>query len=608
MCGIAGVIAIKNSLINESVVLKMTDVIKHRGPDSCGEYINTDCTVVFGHRRLSILDLSEFGSQPMEFNESVITYNGEIYNYIELRDELVKLGNSFYTNTDTEVILAAYKEWGYSCIERFNGMWAFAIYDKSKDIVFCSRDRYGIKPFYYTYFNGDFYFASEIKCFTILQDWISTLNHSKAYDFLNSGYLSHSEETLFKDVLELRGGYNYIINVKTKESNKYMYYDTSVFQSDSFFANEEQTVTKFKQLLTDAIKISLRSDVNVGSALSGGLDSSTIVAVINKLLKDEKKEGLQECISACYENNEVNVDESKYIDSLAAHTSLSVHKVFPSWDKFLDSIDKMVWFQDEPIPTMSIFAQYCVFEEAKKNNIKVMLDGQGADEILAGYESFYKPYFQTIIKKKPLHAIQSFLNYIIKHRQYPFRIIKKILNINKTKIAFKKTFLDGIQPFVRPIDSNINIASNNHIKGFALHSLLRFEDRNSMAFSIESRVPFLDYRIVNMSLLLNDEFKINKGVRKYILREAFKDILPKSIYARFDKLGFPTPQERWTLENADYVNNLFIESVKQFPQIFLEEILVGSHKKIMKKDKEFIFFVWRVINFKKWVDRFSVNL
>jgi asparagine synthase (glutamine-hydrolysing) len=608
MCGIAGVIAIKNSLINESVVLKMTDVIKHRGPDSCGEYINTDCTVVFGHRRLSILDLSEFGSQPMEFNESVITYNGEIYNYIELRDELVKLGNSFYTNTDTEVILAAYKEWGYSCIERFNGMWAFAIYDKSKDIVFCSRDRYGIKPFYYTYFNGDFYFASEIKCFTILQDWISTLNHSKAYDFLNSGYLSHSEETLFKDVFELRGGYNYIINVKTKESNKYMYYDTSVFQSDSFFANEEQTVTKFKQLLTDAIKISLRSDVNVGSALSGGLDSSTIVAVINKLLKDEKKEGLQECISACYENNEVNVDESKYIDSLAAHTSLSVHKVFPSWDKFLDSIDKMVWFQDEPIPTMSIFAQYCVFEEAKKNNIKVMLDGQGADEILAGYESFYKPYFQTIIKKKPLHAIQSFLNYIIKHRQYPFRIIKKILNINKTKIAFKKTFLDGIQPFVRPIDSNINIASNNHIKGFALHSLLRFEDRNSMAFSIESRVPFLDYRIVNMSLLLNDEFKINKGVRKYILREAFKDILPKSIYARFDKLGFPTPQERWTLENADYVNNLFIESVKQFPQIFLEEILVGSHKKIMKKDKEFIFFVWRVINFKKWVDRFSVNL
>jgi asparagine synthase (glutamine-hydrolysing) len=373
MCGIVGIISMSNNNLDISFIKDMADIIKHRGPDSYGEYSNSIKSVLFGHRRLSIIDLSESGKQPMEFHDLVITYNGEIYNYIELRDELISLGYSFTTNTDTEIILSAYKQWGFACVNRFNGMWSFAIYDKSAEIVFCSRDRYGIKPFYYTLFNNDFYFASEIKCFTTLPNWKSKLNESRAYDFLNSGYLSHTEETLFQDVYELRGGYNYIINIETKEINKYLYYDPSVFQSDKDYLNEKETIKSFKDLMTDSIKIALRSDVKVGSALSGGLDSSIIVAVINKIFKEHKKENLQECISACYPNNEKNIDESKYIDSLSNLISINVHKVFPNWEKFLIDLDKMVWHQDEPIPTMSIFAQYCVFEEAQKQNIKVML-------------------------------------------------------------------------------------------------------------------------------------------------------------------------------------------------------------------------------------------
>lgn len=606
MCGIAGVIAFKSSNIDSKVVSKMTDIIKHRGPDSEGIYSNNDATVLFGHRRLSILDLSDSGRQPMEFSDFVITYNGEIYNYIELRNELEAFGISFKTQTDTEVILAAYKYWGNSCVDRFNGMWAFAIYDKTNGTVFCSRDRFGIKPFYYTMFNGDFYFASEIKCFTILPNWISRLNQSRAFDFLNSGYLSHTEETLFQNVYELRGGFNYVLNIRTKEFNKYRYYDPSVFQSEKTFLESKEKIKLFRDLMTDSIRIALRSDVKVGSALSGGLDSSTIVAVVNNILKEQGKENLQDCISACYLNNEKNIDESKYIDSLSEYSSLSVHKVFPSWEKFIKDLDSMVWYQDEPIPTMSIFAQYCVFEEAKKHNLKVMLDGQGADEILAGYESFYKPYFINSLFKNPFKAIISFLNYTIKHRQYPFRVIGKLFNSKLENRIFIDEFLSLVSPFNRPHDTSISLASNNHMTGFALHSLLRFEDRNSMAFSIESRVPFLDYRVVNMCLSLNDEFKINKGVRKFILREAFKDILPKSIYARFDKLGFPTPQERWTSENATFVHALFEEAINSYPQIFSKEILINAYNRLERKEKDFVFFVWRVINFKKWVDKFSV--
>lgn len=606
MCGIAGIISLNNKKLDVSVIKDMTDIIQHRGPDSYGEYSNSTRSVVLGHRRLSIIDLSDSGKQPMEFYDLIITYNGEIYNYIELRVELTSLGYFFKTNTDTEVIIAAYKEWGTNCVNKFNGMWAFAIYDKPAEIVFCSRDRYGIKPFYYTLFNDNFYFASEIKCFTTIPGWKSKLNDSRAFDYLNSGFLSHTEETLFQDVYELKGGHNCIINIQTKDIKKYFYYDSSIFQCDSEFLNQKETIKKFHDLMTDSVRIALRSDVKVGSALSGGLDSSTIVAIINKIFKEQKKENLQECISACYQKNDINIDESKYIDSLSEHTSINVHKVFPTWEKFIIDLDNMVWFQDEPIPTMSIFAQYCVFEEAKRQNIKVMLDGQGADEILAGYESFYRPYFINLFLKNPLKGIFSFLNYMIKHRQYPFRVISKFLLPKEDNMMFNDIFIKSVKPFKRPKDKSISMASNNHLKGFALHSLLRFEDRNSMAFSIESRVPFLDYRIVNMSLTLNDDFKINKGVRKYILREAFRDILPTSIYARFDKLGFPTPQERWTSENAVYVHDLFVDSIKSFPKIFSSEILRNSKKRLEERDKDFVFFVWRVINFKKWVDKFSV--
>lgn len=608
MCGIAGIISFQSDEHLPSVVKRMTDLIAHRGPDSEGQYSAPSSQVCLGHRRLSILDLSDAGIQPMTLNQLTITYNGEVYNYIELKKELIQLGHSFKTHTDTEVILAAYAQWGASCVEKFNGMWAFVIYDAVKEQVFCSRDRYGIKPFYYTWIRHRFCFASEIKAFTTVEGWRPKMNKSRAYDFIQSGYLSHTDETLFDGVKELKGGFNILIELASEKISIYPYYDSRKITQSSAANNETETVSKFKELMSDAVRIALRSDVKVGSALSGGLDSSTIVAVANQYLRLSGKEELQECVSACYETRDKNVDESIYIDELAKEVSIKVHKVFPTWEKFMAELDRMVWHQDEPIPTMSIFAQYSVFQEAARNNIKVMLDGQGADEILAGYESFYQPYFLEKLRSSPLGFASSFINYVAKHKNYPFKALLRRLKKPVFSIDYAEGFKNTVTPFRRPTDRSIKEASDNHLQGFGLHSLLRYEDRNSMAFSIESRVPFLDYRVVKMSLELPDELKIRKGVRKFVLREAFKKDLPKMISQRYDKLGFPTPQERWTSENAEQVNELFRKAVIGLPEIFEAKMLEHSLKKLKAGEKEFVFFVWRVINLKKWIDCFKVSI
>ena len=354
MCGIAGAIYLKKYYDFEDDLENMSQLISHRGPDDQGVFYNNNNQVHFAHRRLSILDLSSLGHQPMHHEDYVITYNGEIYNYIELRNELIKLGYNFISETDTEVLLKGYCEWGSDVVNKLNGMWAFAIYDPSKNHVFCSRDRFGIKPFYYTVIDSNrFYFASEIKAFTKIKDWNPVLNNSIAYDFLKNSVVNHTENTFFQNVFELRGGNNIIINLKTGKYNKIKYYDPELIIDK----NKNWSINKFKNLLIDSIKLRLRSDVKIGSALSGGLDSSTIVSVVNNLLKKESKTSLQECVSACYDDIDNKIDESKYVDILKNNKELIVHKTIPDWDRLMSNLDKVIWHQDEPFSTLSIFAR-----------------------------------------------------------------------------------------------------------------------------------------------------------------------------------------------------------------------------------------------------------
>lgn len=595
--------------VSKDSLVKLTDIIAHRGPDGQGHFLSDDTKVGLGHRRLSIIDLTSSGAQPMKRDELVISYNGEIYNYIELRDELKSLGYNFKTESDTEVILAAYSQWGQECLKKLNGMWAFIIYDQKKQEVFVCRDRYGIKPLFY-YSQNDFLFlVSEIKQLTMIDGWKAKLNKPIAYDFLAYGATNHTYQTFFQEVYELRGGEGLQIDLVNKTQKKFKYYEPKINTQPEKPDSIPTKVKEFKSLVEDAVRIALRSDVKVGSALSGGLDSSTIALVSSELLHQKNKSDAQECVSACFEDK--SVDESYYVDKVAEQSGIKVHKVFPQFDQFKEDFKKLIWHQDEPFGTLSIFAQYCVFREAKENCITVMLDGQGADEILAGYDHFYRPYLNSQLKISKLKFLTGFLNYVRMNK-------KSSLDLAKRKLVKKKELSNFLtKSFVQNTESllRLNVAktvpefSFDQLVNTGLHTLLRFEDRNSMAFSIESRVPFLDHRVVDFSLALGDNLKINKGIRKFILREAFCDLLPKEIYERHDKYGFPTPQECWTRENLSY----FTEQIQE------SEVVLGNDwidfdaikAQITRPDtltKDQIFSIWRVIIFAKWVEVFNVSL
>lgn len=609
MCGIAGVISLGSKSVSSNSLVKLTEIIAHRGPDGQGHFLSENCLVGLGHRRLSIIDLTPSGAQPMKRNELVISYNGEIYNYIELREELKSLGHHFESESDTEVILASYLQWGKECLKKLNGMWAFIIYDELKKEVFACRDRYGIKPLFYYSQDDYLYLVSEIKQLTTTDGWKAKLNKSIAYDFLAFGATNHTNQTFFQDVFELRGGEALQIDLVKKTKRKIKYYEPKINTEPARTDPISSKVNEFKALMKDAVHIALRSDVKVGSALSGGLDSSSIALVSSELLHQENKSEIQECVSACFDDK--SVDESFFVDKVAEHSGIKVHKVFPQFSEFKEDFRKLIWHQDEPFGTLSIFAQFCVFKKAKEHNITVMLDGQGADEILAGYDHFYRPYLNSQMAISKLKFLTEFLNYVRMNKKSSLDLAKKkFLKNGKSSNFLKDKFIQSTESLLKlNVAKTVPEFSYDQLVNAGLHTLLRFEDRNSMAFSIESRVPFLDHRVVDFSLALGDNLKINKGVRKFILREAFKDLLPKEVYNRHDKYGFPTPQELWTRENFSF----FAEEILQSQRILGNEWIDfdAINVQISRPDsltKDQIFAIWRVIIFAKWVEVFEVSL
>ena len=598
MCGIGGIINKNNKSVEELLIHQMTEIIAHRGPDSSGSYLYKN--IAFGHRRLSILDLSSSGHQPMKYlDDLVITYNGEIYNFIEIREELIQKGYIFDSNSDTEVILKAYHCWGKTCVNYFNGMWSFSILDIKQKIVFCSRDRFGVKPFYYIENNDLFSFGSEIsQLLPFLPNRI--LNKKVALDYLISGIEECSNETFFKDIYLLKGGHNLVFDLKTNSYEIERYYNLKL--SDQKNTSVDDYIRELKRSIT----LRLRSDVKVGTCLSGGIDSSTISSFASKLYQNSNEKFM--AIHA--KSSEYKTDESEFAKIVSKIANINLNFVEPSYSDFKSNILSIIKIQQEPFGSLSIIMQYFVFKKAKELGCIVMLDGQGGDETLLGYERYYPAIVKSkkgIAKLKAL--LQSSKNSrlslldTIKY-QYYFSNYKLRLKRLKYKNSFYKSeILNEYESeelrIISESYNDISILQKNEIESSQLPHLLKYEDRNSMANSIESRLPFLDYKLVELSLNTNNSLKIKDGWTKFILRKAAETILPKEIVWRKAKLGFNAPEKTWTKEFEN-------EMIKEIEQ---SEILNNfiHFKKLYFKNLD-LRTKWRLYNFSAWEKEFKVKL
>ena len=385
MCGISGIITSSNLKNEKNNLVKMTNIISHRGPDGFGYYQNEK--VNFGHRRLSIIDITDGGHQPMTYQEKyTITYNGEVYNYLEIKKTLVEFGYKFQSESDTEVILAAYDKWGVECVQYFNGMWAFAIHDTAKNIVFCSRDRFGVKPFYYsTIEDTGFVFGSEIKqVLTFIKRPIANIKILLSY--LVQNITNYSEETFFESILELRGGHNLIFDLSTNQFLIEQYYNITIDDNIQNLS-KENAYASFEKELERSITWRMRSDVKVGTCLSGGLDSSSIATFASKI---NKKVSTQSFCSITAQSTEPTTDESHYAQLVGKHLGLEQHFTKPTKEDFYKNIDELIYTQEEPFVGPTVFMQYFVMKEARKNGIIVLLDGQAADVSLLGYYVIFR--------------------------------------------------------------------------------------------------------------------------------------------------------------------------------------------------------------------------
>lgn len=598
MCGISGILSPNTRNVSKQRLQMMTDAIRHRGPEGDGFWRNEEGTVGFGHRRLSIIDLSKAGSQPMHYlDRYTITYNGEIYNYLEIKQSLIKKGYSFSSHCDTEVVLAAYACYGKDCLQFFDGMFAFAIWDNRNQTLFCARDRFGEKPFYYNYSQErkTFVFASEMKSL-----WAAAINkkmdNEMLLNYLTLGWVQSpgdKQQTFFEEIISLPPSH-YLFYKFEKNADPYIeiksYWDVD---KEHILSELSEDVLKqsFIDLFTTSVKRRLRSDVAVGSSVSGGLDSSSIVAIVNKLLGPMSR---QKTFSAVFPGFEK--DESQYINQLTGHFKIDSFKITPTADDFLKDFEKLLYHQEEPFQSSSIYAQYKVYELAKQKGVTVILDGQGADEIMAGYSKYYQWYWQEKIaghkwkeaKKEIDSAKQNGLEVNWGWKNYIAAFLPGLAatHLRKTYSQKQSNHPDITHDFFshnydktkffKPAISKLNDVLYFNTMQFGLEELLRYADRNSMAHSREVRLPFLNHELVQFIFSIPSSCKIREGFTKRLLRVSMAQLLPEAIVWRKDKVGFEPPQKQWMQYKS--VKELIHESRKKLVKngVLKKEVLQKS--------------------------------
>ena len=610
MCGIAGFYDENlRKQETENIIISMLKSIRHRGPDNSDFYISLP--VCLGHNRLSIIDLSFSANQPLHYENLVLTYNGEIYNYIEIKKELIEKGYHFATKSDSEVILASYKEWGESCVQKFVGMWAFAIWDNQEKKMFCSRDRFGIKPFYYIHSGKRFYFGSEYKALKESPIFSNDINIRHLYLYVQLGWTINYDETFFLKLKELPAGHN--LTLKDGNISIKKYYQIILKQNFTNISFEEKQES-FKALFEQSIRQHMRSDVEVGACLSGGLDSSSIVSTAASLFPQKRINTF-----TIYYDGTDEVDERPWIHHIKRrYSNITSHFHKPNGKEIEMNFERYFHSMDTPPTGSSSFSQFFVMEMAAAENIKVLLDGQGADEYLCGYmHSFYRIFSNLLIKFKLYKALSEFTNHK-RNQNFKFSQSLNILTKSLLSVFYNENGLSRLEyskafPFL-PNDRNTNIIKNppvyrskdklaNHLYHLIFVSSLPFllfnEDRNSMHFSIESRVPFLDHRLVDFVFTLNDSDKYYKGETKYILRNSLQNYVPNEILNRKDKKGFVTPGEsKWLRGSLQHLLKSEYKNLNMFNLNKVHHIIKDYNNGNNKNAK----IVWRLACLNKWLE------
>ena len=624
MCGIAGIVSRKE--INKELFEQMTDMVTYRGPDDRGTWYGEG--IALGHRRLSIIDLSELGHQPFFYGDRfVLVYNGEIYNYIELREELIAKGYKFVTACDTEVVAASYACWGADCVNRFNGMWGFAIYDMKSGLLFCSRDRFGVKPFYYYYDENDFIFGSEIKQIIHMRNTKTYADKQKLMEYLIYGMIDTSADTMFKGIRQLMPGESGIIDIKSHSLKINRYYDVN-----RYICGKKKKISyndacrEFLNCYRDAVRLRLRSDVNLGFCLSGGLDSSSNVCVAREV----NDKITQETVTYC--STYKAYDEQEYADVISEHVGSVVHKTYSDAEGLFGDIDDFIWHNDEPFGSTSIFASWCTFKEAYRSNLTVMIDGQGADEQLAGYTDYFPAYFVHLFHRGHLiKYIKEIAAYYGLRKDPPSYLSLKNMVLSPLAFSFLPESFVRNKKIRQEADINMSPFTEEEIAEVylterknpyrdpvtylndtfgGLLSLLHCEDRTTMAHSIESRLPFLDYRLVEMLGGVPISYKIKKGMTKALMRDALKGILPDKVRLRISKFGFVTPEDQWINSNLE-----------MFDKEILSSIDLLSENGIMDKDRAITWWniqkgnvkrgyrlPWRMLCAAHWMRMFDLEV
>ncbi|HEY5969683.1 MAG TPA: asparagine synthase (glutamine-hydrolyzing), partial [Chitinophagaceae bacterium] len=579
MCGIAGIISNNSSLITAARIKKMTDALAHRGPDAEGHWMNS--TTALGNRRLAIIDLSNAANQPMHsLQRYTIIHNGEIYNYIELKEELQKKGYSFISKSDTEVIVAAYDCWKEECVDHFDGMFAFAVWDEKEKNLFVARDRFGEKPFFYFLDNEQFVFASEMKAL-----WAAGIerkvNLKLLFNYLTIGYVDNPnipEETFFENISKLPAASFLKFSTSNFQLSISNYWDIDV-ENENKKINDAEAIEQFGFLLQRSIQRRLRSDVAIGTSLSGGLDSSSIIATLHSFTSQNSPLTAFTSVFPGFEK-----DESVFAKLVADKFQLQHFTTTPDAATLHTDLEKLFYYQEEPFSSGSIYAQYKVYELAKQKGIKVLLDGQGADETLAGYHKYYKWYWQELFRKRKLISSNELIAAkelgitekfgwrnrvaalfpefatLFLERHYLLNALRhEDLTKDFTQLQSKEAYY--ITPEIFSLNGVLYFNTCMH----GLEELLRYADRNSMAHGREVRLPFLDHELVEFIFSLPSNFKIRSGWTKWLLRETMKNKLPNEIVWRRDKTGFEPPQEQWIQ------NEKITELIRDAKKILVDE-------------------------------------
>ena len=660
MCGIAGIFSPEGKPIDRKLLVRMTTAMRHRGPDDEGFLLshtpsanvqpfrgpdtisaitdpdinasfsfNNSPNLALGWRRLSIIDLSPTGHQPMtNADRSVwIVFNGEIYNYIELRAELQGAGFVFHTQSDSEVIIHAYSAWGAECVNRLNGMWGFALYDTKQRKLLCARDRFGIKPFYYWWDGTTLMFASEIKALLECNEIPRIANDGMVFDYLAQRIIDHTDQTFFQSVFQLRPGYWLEVGPSGLRMHQYYGFEYSPELGRFDEAQCRTYVDGFLERFTDSLRIHLRTDVPIGSCLSGGLDSSSIVCTANQLIFGT--EGVsraivgdrQKTFTATYE--EARFSEEQFVQSVINKTHAAPFSIKPSSDGLRTDLSAFVRAHDEPVISTSMYAQWNVMKLASQNKIKVLLDGQGGDELLGGYRWHFPIFHGQMLSEMHLAGLLKELSATPGVTGMSLTsLVKPILQkIAKSMVPEEmRGGLLGIAGYLnsdfasrntnrslalKKSDFNLQKRLYEEETHFNLQQLLHYEDRNSMAFSIEARVPFVEHRLIEYVMNVPAVYKIHDGWSKYLLRRAMRGQLPGEIQWRKDKMGFVTPEELWLRELQPDFRRILHESSLRAGRF------VQTGKFLNDFERSALPFAssdtWRFLNLELWMREFAVS-